>query len=373
VAPTVALLKAQNYAEWKPVRERGEAAGSVGPYSVDLLERHGLSLRYSDATFARPWTNPLIERPLGRLGREFPELLGARNALANRRLIASADVTLGIFEDQGSFAAFARARRLRGLAPRRMALMACWMADWAVRAGERALRSYRRVLAGADVLVFFSENQRAIFEGALQVDPARLLAVPFGIDERFFAGLPACPDGHVLAVGTDRSRDHELLVEAVRGTDIPTRIYAPRLSVAELPANVTWVPHVVSHLAYRDALRGAGLVVVPTTAPAYPGGQTVLLEAMAASRPVIATSSEAMREYVHDGVTGLLVPRGDARALREAIVRLREDAELRARLAASALAAVQRTFNQASMWATIAPRLHELLRESKRLQELLRE
>jgi hypothetical protein len=361
--PTIALLKAQNYAAWKPVRERGEAAGSVGPYSVDHLEAHGFEIRYSDATFERPWTNPLVERGLGRLGRQYPELLGIRNALANRSLITHADITLGIFEDQGSFAAFARGRGLGLLAPRKMALMACWMADWAPHADARALRGYRRVLDGADLVIFFSKNQAEVFERTLGVEPARLLAVPFGIDRQFFADVPAREDGYVLAVGTDRSRDHELLVEAVRDTGIPTRIYAPALAVSNLPANVTWIPQAISHMAYREALRGARLVVIPTRAPMYPGGQTVLLEAMASSRPVIATTSDAMREYVQDGVTGVLVPRANALALRHAIEQLLDDDALRVSLTRNAVAAVERTFNQATMWASIAPRLHDLLRD----------
>jgi glycosyltransferase involved in cell wall biosynthesis len=361
VRPTIALLKAHDYARWKPLRERGEAAGSVGPYSVGDLESHGFEVRYSDAMFERPWTHPIVERGLRRLARRRPELSGMGNALANRRLITHADITLGIFENEGSFAAFARGRRLGALAPRRMALMVCWMAEWAQRADRRTLACYRRVLDGADLIIFFSKNQAEVFEGALGVDRARLLAVSFGIDSQFFAHVPAREDGYVLAVGTDGTRDHELLVEAVEDSGIPTRIYAPALAVANLPANVTWIKEAISHVAYRQALAGARLVVVPTVAPKFPSGQTVVLEAMASSRPVITTASDAMRDYVEDGVTGVLVPRADADALRRAIERLLQDDALCASLATNALAAVERTFNQATMWASIAPRLHDLL------------
>jgi glycosyltransferase involved in cell wall biosynthesis len=358
---TVALLKAQNYAEWKPVRERGEAAGELGPYSVNHLERHGFALRHSDAVFERPWSHAVPDRVLGRLGRQFPELLGIRNSLANRRLLSRSDITLGIFEDQGSFAAFARAHRLGPLSPRRMVLVVCWMAEWAQSADPRTLRGYRRVLAGADLVVFFSRNQAEVFERKLGVDPSRLLFVPFGVDQEFFAAQPSRDEGYVLAVGGDWSRDHELLVEAVRGTGIATRIYAPALQVAELPENVTWISEVIDHVAYRRALAGARLIVVPTIATTYPGGQTVLLEAMACSKPVITTSSQAMRDYVEDGVNGVLVPRGDAAALRGEIQRLLADEQLRATLAGNGRAAVERTFNQAAMWATVAERMHRLL------------
>jgi glycosyltransferase involved in cell wall biosynthesis len=71
-----------------------------------------------------------------------------------------------------------------------------------------------------------------------------------------------------------------------------------------------------------------------------------------------------MRDYVTDGVNGLLVARGDARALRGAIERLQGDEDLRARLAAGGLEAVRSRFNQAAMWHTIAERMHRVLEES---------
>jgi glycosyltransferase involved in cell wall biosynthesis len=360
VTPTVALLKAQNYTEWNETRARGQAAGNVGPYSVDHLQAEGFEVRWSDATFGRPWTLPVLGRGLGAIGRRVPEALGMTNALANRRLITQADITLAIFEDQGSFAAFARARRLRGFAPRRMVLMVCWMAEWAQHADARALRGYRRVLAGADLVVFFSANQGEVFE-RLGVDPARLLLAPFGIDPQFFADTPKHDERYLLAIGQDVSRDHRLLVEAVRGTAIATRIYEPTRPAVSLPPNVRWVTERIDHVAYREALAGATAVIVPTKAMRYPGGQTVVLEAMASSKPVITTDSRAMRDYVLDGVNGLLVAEGDAGALRAAIERLMTDAELCATLAENGLRAVRERFTQQAMWAAIAPRMQALL------------
>jgi glycosyltransferase involved in cell wall biosynthesis len=53
-----------------------------------------------------------------------------------------------------------------------------------------------------------------------------------------------------------------------------------------------------------------------------------LIEAMATGIPVIATRGGGFPEIVHDGQTGLLVPRGDAPALAEAILRLLESEDL---------------------------------------------
>jgi glycosyltransferase involved in cell wall biosynthesis len=152
-----------------------------------------------------------------------------------------------------------------------------------------------------------------------------------------------------------------LLVEAVRGTRITTRIYAPRLNVDELPPNVTWISRVIPHVEYREVLAGARIVVVPTRGVAYPGGQTVILEAMASGKAVIATRSPALAHYIDDGVTGVLSPLGDREALRETIQDLLGDPERRQRIAGAGLRSVQTRFNQRQMWATIAAHLHSLL------------
>ena len=62
----------------------------------------------------------------------------------------------------------------------------------------------------------------------------------------------------------------------------------------------------------------------------------VLATAFRSGRPVIASRVGSFEEYVQDGVNGLLVPPGDARALAEAMERLRSDPELAERLAAGA-------------------------------------
>jgi glycosyltransferase involved in cell wall biosynthesis len=54
-----------------------------------------------------------------------------------------------------------------------------------------------------------------------------------------------------------------------------------------------------------------------------------LIEAMAAGRAVVATRVGSVEELVEDGMTGMLVPPGDAAALAAAIGRLAGDARLR--------------------------------------------
>ncbi len=62
----------------------------------------------------------------------------------------------------------------------------------------------------------------------------------------------------------------------------------------------------------------------------------VLIEAMAAGTPVVASDLPGYRSVLVEGETGVIVPRGDVRALGEQLVRVLEDGALRERLGAAA-------------------------------------
>ncbi len=83
----------------------------------------------------------------------------------------------------------------------------------------------------------------------------------------------------------------------------------------------------------RSLLQAADIFVLNST---YEGLPHVVLEAMEAGIPVIATAAGGTGEVVEDGVTGLLVPPGDEDALRAALANLCGDCGLRQRFRAEA-------------------------------------
>ena len=71
---------------------------------------------------------------------------------------------------------------------------------------------------------------------------------------------------------------------------------------------------------------------------------TVIIEAMAAARPVVSTRLAGIPESVVDGETGQLVPPGDTMALAEALRRLIEDAKLRLHYGRAGRARIEQHF-----------------------------
>jgi len=74
-----------------------------------------------------------------------------------------------------------------------------------------------------------------------------------------------------------------------------------------------------------------------------------ILEAMAASRPVIATRVGAIPKVIQDGETGLLVDPGDMNGLRDALARLLTDSDFCCRLGAAGHDWVSRNYTSEAM------------------------
>ena len=83
------------------------------------------------------------------------------------------------------------------------------------------------------------------------------------------------------------------------------------------------------------------------TLPSYVEGLPIaLLEAMALRRPSISTNVYAIPEAVKDQETGILIEAGDAGALADAILKLKDDPALRERLAENGRAHVLASFDE---------------------------
>ena len=120
----------------------------------------------------------------------------------------------------------------------------------------------------------------------------------------------------------ERFGDVQLLVVG-RGDEDQLRSQA-----GELVENIRFLG-LVDDAAKASAMRSADVYCAPNT-----GGESfgiVLVEAMAAGIPVVASDLDAFRRVLCDGDLGRLVPVGDADALADALIAVLQDDALRER------------------------------------------
>jgi len=173
--------------------------------------------------------------------------------------------------------------------------------------------------------------------GVLSTDEVRAFPARWGVDPRRVHFVPwyvaldptePAPDageagpGSVFA-GGDSLRDYAPLVQAARELpelrfDIAARGVAGVGDGAPLSANVHLGP--VTHERFLELMERATVVVVPLEQRNdRSAGQQTYLRAMAMGKPTIVTDVFGVRDYIEHGETGLVVPPGDAGALRSAI------------------------------------------------------
>jgi glycosyltransferase involved in cell wall biosynthesis len=95
----------------------------------------------------------------------------------------------------------------------------------------------------------------------------------------------------------------------------------------------------------------------------WEGFGIVLLEAMAAARPIVASAVATIPEVVLDAETGLLVPPGDPLVLAEALARLAANPELARELGERGRQRLQQLFSIDKMVGDTELLYRELLDE----------
>jgi glycosyltransferase involved in cell wall biosynthesis len=105
----------------------------------------------------------------------------------------------------------------------------------------------------------------------------------------------------------------------------------------------------------------AAVVVVPVQETDFQAGTLTITEGMAMGKPVIVSATRGQRDFIDHGLTGLLVPPGDARALRAAIEGLLESPVEAARLGQAARAEVERRMSLERFLVGMAELTSELM------------
>ncbi|WP_322102771.1 glycosyltransferase family 4 protein [Paraburkholderia sp. J41] len=244
------------------------------------------------------------------------------HAWRNRRAILDSDV-IWTHTEQEHLAVALVLLMLAKKGGRRPLLLAqsVWLLDRWQGYGSVRRALYRRLLARADLLTTLASENAALCREYFGREARHVF---YGLNTNDF---PLCPPSHwkpnapvrVAAIGNDRDRDWSTLVSAL-GNDaryqvrIATRRHMPASTRA---ANVEIVR--VSGIQQQHALYDwADIVVVPLRPNSHASGITVMLEAAALGKPMIATKVGALEDYFDEKAASYVEP-FNPQQLREAV------------------------------------------------------
>ncbi len=216
----------------------------------------------------------------------------------------------------------------------------------------------RATLSPADRVVVQTRIERALLL-SLGVDAEKIVTIPDGVDLREFPAprdAPPARGGPPVALFVGRlDAEHKGLLTLVRALSRIPPSARPRIRLA----GADWggagaVLRLAGELGVREQIellgpldrprllqeyRTADLFVLPSHLEPF---GIVLLEAMAAGLPIVASRVGGIPEVVSEGENALLCPPGDPAALAAALERCTTDALLRRRLGAAGRARVLR-------------------------------
>jgi glycosyltransferase involved in cell wall biosynthesis len=175
--------------------------------------------------------------------------------------------------------------------------------------------------------------------------PSRFEIIPnFIPDDLVGNDATVHPNGPIVFVG-DLSRDKgvDVLIDAYNRLDQPPDLVLAGRSISGTPLVLGPGARLAGVLPYDQVhalMASAAMVVVPSiVADCCP---TVILEAMAAGRPVVGSATGGIVDLIIDGATGRLVPTGDASALAQAMASILDDPGLAQAMGTAGLGHVTR-------------------------------
>jgi glycosyltransferase involved in cell wall biosynthesis len=191
----------------------------------------------------------------------------------------------------------------------------------------------------ADKIICVSECDRSL---GIQtgMNPSRLVTIHNGIED-IPEPLRTKPDTTspiriTMVARFDRQKDHLTLIEAfknIQGAELVLIGDGPRLEEIKTYVSQIGIAEKVNFLGYRDniseILAQSHIFALISNWEGFP---YTVVEALRAGLPVVASNVGGVTEAIIDGVTGYCVPRGDIDLLRQRLLKLVNDGELREKM-----------------------------------------
>jgi glycosyltransferase involved in cell wall biosynthesis len=251
--------------------------------------------------------------------------------------------------------------------------------DMGILRSQKHSMAYRLMAGAPDAVFAVSEQVRRYSIEVDRIDPRRVQTIYNGLDLSAWdaPSRPAKAPGEFLitTVGNIRRvKGHDVFIKAAAAIipQFPKASFSIAGDVldpeyfAELQGLVRSLG-LSSHFRFdggvrdlRRYLAAADLFVLPSRSEGF---SNALVEAMAASLPVVATEVGGNAEAVLDGMTGFIVPAEDPEALSKAIARLLSDPALAKAMGSVGKERASQKFATETMMQSISSAYKELLSE----------
>ena len=220
---------------------------------------------------------------------------------------------------------------------------------------------FRYALSGTNLrVVFENDGDRDHFVQSGLVQQWKTVVIHgVGVDLEMYSPVPEPPEPPLIVMAGRLLWDKGVgeFIEAsrvIRERQVDARFALVGAPDPGNPATISeeklqeWVQEgIIEWWGQRDDMpeifAKSHIVVLPSYGEGFP---TVLMEAAACSRPVVATDIPGCREVVHHGKTGFLVPVSDTMALAEALQKLLMDSDMRIKFGKNGRQLMEERFSQ---------------------------
>lgn len=156
----------------------------------------------------------------------------------------------------------------------------------------------------------------------------RFVFLPFGVNDftKVIDMTKPSTNDYILSLGRS-NRDWDFLIDSLGDTGYPVRIVCDELHRDNLPSNIRIYNNVWGKESY-EFIKNCKFMIIPIMDGKIGSGETVLLQTMSFSKPIIITKPSCLADdYVIDGETGLIVAK-DKEEIISAVEKLWNDNRL---------------------------------------------
>ncbi|MBO7609405.1 MAG: glycosyltransferase family 4 protein [Muribaculaceae bacterium] len=180
-----------------------------------------------------------------------------------------------------------------------------------------------------DKVLVYSKHETHYYAQLLDVEEQLFQFIPLGIDNVEIAYIT--DEGFWFSTGKS-NRDYAFLINAFANNGHRLLIACDELKQPSAE-NITVLHNCYDNKMLQVMSRAHG-VIIALNDDHISSGQLVILQAMALGKPLIITHSQAIADYVQDGVNALVIDKTSL-ALTQAVERLNNDIELYNSISAS--------------------------------------